>query len=133
MSNAGRSRQPEHGKRDPTVTKLCVHHQEDVILITPHGMLMGGGGTRAFALELRRSLEARPRAIIVDFTATGHIDSSTIGVLQATHRRGAERGVELLICNLNRRILRTITVVKLSGILHIFETRAQCLERVRRS
>ena len=133
MSDDGRSRLPERGKPGPTVTRLCVQHAGDVILVVPHGMLLGGGETRAFESELQRSLDARPRAVIVDFGATRHLDSRTIGVLQSMHRKAAERGVALLLCNLSTRVLHALAVVKLAEILQIFATRAQCLEAISRS
>lgn len=130
MSDSCPGGQPEPSQPGPTVTKLFVHHAGDVIVIEPHGMLFGGGETRALEAEMQRGLDARPRAIIVDFGATPHVDSRTVGVLQSMHRKAVERGIGLLFCNLNQRILHTLAVVKLTGILQIHTTRAQCLAAI---
>jgi anti-anti-sigma factor len=130
VSDSRPGRQPERSQPDPRVTELFVHHAGDVIVIEPHGMLFGGGETRALETAMQRSLDARPRAIILDLWATKHVDSRTIGVLLSMHRKAGERGIGLLLCNLNQRILHTLAVVKVTGILQIHTTRAQCLEAI---
>jgi anti-anti-sigma factor len=115
------------------VTKLYVHQGRDVAIVMPHGMLLGGGETSAFEKELARCLDSGTKAVIIDFAATYHLDSSTIGILQSANRRAVQRGIALLLCNVNDRILRSLAIVQLAKSLRIFDTCAACLESIERS
>jgi anti-sigma B factor antagonist len=68
--------------------------------------------------------------VIVDFTQTTFIDSTTLGVLVGGVKRLREKGGRLsIVCN-DRYITKILEITGLDGVFTIYPTRSEALERL---
>ena len=68
--------------------------------------------------------------VIVDFTGTTFIDSTTLGVLVGGVKRLREKGGRLSIVCSDRNITKIFEITGLDRVFTIYPTRAEALERL---
>ncbi|HUV47407.1 MAG TPA: STAS domain-containing protein [Actinomycetes bacterium] len=57
--------------------------------------------------------------LTVDASAVDSLDVAGLGVLVAAHRRARQRGVRLVICDPQPRVLRILAVTRLHRVLNL--------------
>ena len=57
--------------------------------------------------------------LTVDASSVESLDVAGLGVLVSAHRRARQRGVRLVICDPQPRVLRILAVTRLHRILHL--------------
>jgi anti-anti-sigma factor len=57
--------------------------------------------------------------LTIDASAVESLDVAGLGVLVSAHRRAKQRGVRLVICDPQPRVLRILAVTRLHRILHL--------------
>jgi len=82
--------------------------------------------------ELKQSvldaLEQGDRKFVIDFTSTGYIDSSGLGVLVSLSKKIREQGGELRLSSLNEDLRTLFELTKLDTLFRITDTKEQALE-----
>ena len=68
--------------------------------------------------------------VVVDFTGTTFIDSTTLGVLVGGVKRLREKGGRLSIVCSDRNITKIFEITGLDRVFTIYPTRAEALERL---
>ena len=63
--------------------------------------------------------------LTVDASAVISLDVAGLGVLVAAHRRARQRGVRLVICDPQPRVLRILAVTRLHRVLNLDRVAAQ--------
>jgi len=102
---------------------LHVERVGDVAVVEPSGMLKGGKETDDLENGLRKLINDQQGKIVLDLGKTTHMSSPAIGVLASIHTSAVNRGLRLHVCNIERRIDHTLTIVKLVRVLNVFNTR----------
>jgi anti-sigma B factor antagonist len=69
-------------------------------------------------------------SVVVDFTETTFIDSTTLGVLVSGVKRLREKGGTLSIVCSDRNITKIFEITGLDRVFTIYPTRAEALERL---
>ncbi len=99
-----------------------------VLVIRVEGQLIVGN--RGELKELvQRALDAGERKLLLDFGATGYIDSSGLGALVSISKKVREEGGELRLAGLNDDLRSLFELTKLDTLFAIAETPAQALAR----
>lgn len=106
---------------------LQVTTQDDIVIIAVDGPLIVGNRQELKQQVLDR-IEAGTRKVVVDFTGTGYIDSSGLGVLVSLAKRLRELGGDLRLAGLNEDLLTLFELTKLDSLFQIAPSRAQALE-----
>lgn len=73
-------------------------------------------------------LEKGERKFLVDFTNTGYIDSSGLGVLVSLSKKIREQGGELRLASLNEDLKTLFELTKLDSLFRIADSRDEGLE-----
>jgi anti-sigma B factor antagonist len=73
-------------------------------------------------------LEAGDRKFVIDFAATGYIDSSGLGVLVSLSKKIREQGGELRLSSLNEDLRTLFELTKLDTLFKITDTKEKALE-----
>ncbi|MDE3052651.1 MAG: STAS domain-containing protein [Gemmatimonadota bacterium] len=104
-----------------TITK-----QGDVSIVEIDGQLIVGN-RQELKQKMLEALEAGARKLLVDFTKTGYIDSSGLGVLVSLSKKIREQGGELRLAALNEDLRTLFELTKLDTLFQIADTREQAL------
>jgi anti-sigma B factor antagonist len=81
-----------------------------------------------FKEALRRAIDARPRRLVLDLTATTFVDSSSLGVLIGASKRLTRGDGTLVIACDNRTVLNTFTITGLTSLFTIVGSRDEALD-----
>ena len=73
-------------------------------------------------------LEKGERKFLIDFSQTGYIDSSGLGVLVSLSKKIREQGGELRLANLNDDLKTLFELTKLDTLFQISDTKERALE-----
>ena len=99
----------------------------DVTVVDVDGQLIVGN-RQELKQKVLDELERGDRQFLVDFSRTGYIDSSGLGVLVSLSKKIREHGGELRLANLNEDLKTLFELTKLDTLFQISETREQALD-----
>jgi anti-sigma B factor antagonist len=103
-----------------------VTQQGEVTVISVEGQLIVGN-RQELKQKVLEELENGARKFLVDFSNTGYIDSSGLGVLVSLSKKIREQGGELRLANLNDDLRTLFELTKLDTLFHISDSRDEAL------
>ena len=99
----------------------------DVVVVEVDGQLIVGN-RQELKQKILDELEKGERKFLVDFSQTGYIDSSGLGVLVSLSKKIREQGGELRLADLNDDLKMLFELTKLDTLFQISDTRERALE-----
>jgi anti-sigma B factor antagonist len=106
---------------------FTVGKQDGVTVVDVEGQLIVGNRQELKAKVLEE-LEGGERKFVVDFSRTGYIDSSGLGVLVSLSKKIREQGGELRLSSLNEDLRTLFELTKLDTLFRIADSREDALE-----
>jgi len=106
---------------------FAIHKEGDVCVVSVEGQLIVGN-RQELKQKVLDEIERGDRKFLVDFSQTGYIDSSGLGVLVSLSKKIREHGGELRLTNLNEDLKTLFELTKLDTLFQIAETRERALE-----
>ena len=103
-----------------------VRKQNEVTVIDVEGQLIVGN-RQELKQKVMEELERGARKFLIDFSSTGYIDSSGLGVLVSLSKKIREQGGELRLANLNEDLRTLFELTKLDTLFHIASNREEAL------
>jgi anti-sigma B factor antagonist len=103
-----------------------VKKQDDITIIDVEGQLIVGN-RQELKQKVLEELERGARKFMIDFSSTGYIDSSGLGVLVSLSKKIREQGGELRLANLNEDLRTLFELTKLDTLFHIASDRGEAL------
>jgi anti-sigma B factor antagonist len=97
-----------------------------VLVLTVDGQLIVGN-RQELKQKIIDALESGERKFLIDFTNTGYIDSSGLGVLVSLSRKIREGDGELRIAGLNEDLRTLFELTKLDSLFNIADSPASAL------
>ena len=104
-----------------------VSRNDDVTLVDVEGQLIVGN-RQELKQKVLEHLENGDRKFVIDFSNTGYIDSSGLGVLVSLSKKIREQGGELRLSSLNEDLRTLFELTKLDTLFRIADTRDEALE-----
>jgi anti-sigma B factor antagonist len=99
----------------------------NVVVVEVEGQLIVGN-RQELKQKVLDELEKGERKFLVDFSQTGYIDSSGLGVLVSLSKKIREQGGELRLADLNDDLKMLFELTKLDTLFQISDTRERALE-----
>lgn len=99
---------------------------KDVVVVDVEGQLIVGN-RQELKQKILEALEAGGRKFLIDFTHTGYIDSSGLGVLVSLSKKIRDEGGELKLAGLNEDLRTLFELTKLDTLFAISNTAADAL------
>lgn len=99
----------------------------DVLVIDVEGQLIVGN-RQELKQKVLEELDGGERKFVVDFSDTGYIDSSGLGVLVSLSKKIREQGGELRLSSLNEDLRTLFELTKLDTLFKIADTRDEALQ-----
>ncbi len=106
---------------------FAIKKQGDVCIVDVEGQLIVGN-RQELKQKVLDELEGGARRFLIDFSNTGYIDSSGLGVLVSLSKKIREQGGELRLANLNEDLRTLFELTKLDTLFQIADTRQRALE-----
>ena len=103
-----------------------VSGEGDVTVVDVDGQLIVGN-RQELRQKVLDELEKGGRKFLVDFTETGYIDSSGLGVLVSLSKKISEMGGELRVSTLNEDLRILFGLTKLDTLFQIADSRQEGL------
>jgi anti-sigma B factor antagonist len=103
-----------------------VNRFNDVTVIDVEGQLIVGN-RQELKQRVLQELESGGRKFLIDFSQTGYIDSSGLGVLVSLSKKIREQGGELRLANLNEDLRTLFELTKLDTLFQISRSREEAL------
>ncbi|TVP75511.1 MAG: anti-sigma factor antagonist [Gemmatimonadales bacterium] len=104
-----------------------VNREGDVVVVDVDGQLIVGN-RQELKQRVLDEVEEGERKFLVDFSRTGYIDSSGLGVLVSLSKKIREQGGELRLASLNEDLRTLFELTKLDTLFRISDTREEGLE-----
>lgn len=98
----------------------------DVVIVDVDGQLIVGN-RQELKQKVLDALEAGDRKFLIDFTRTGYIDSSGLGVLVSLSKKIRDEGGELRLAGLNEDLRTLFELTKLDTLFAISDTANEAL------
>jgi anti-sigma B factor antagonist len=97
-----------------------------VVVVTVDGQLIVGN-RQELKQQVIDALDGGARKFVVDFTRTGYIDSSGLGVLVSLSKKIREHGGDLRLAGLNEDLQTLFELTKLDTLFAITRTTQEAL------
>ncbi|MEP7344295.1 MAG: STAS domain-containing protein [Gemmatimonadaceae bacterium] len=101
---------------------FAIKKQGDICIVDVEGQLIVGN-RQELKQKVLDEVERGDRKFLVDFTHTGYIDSSGLGVLVSLSKKIRELGGELRLAGLNEDLQTLFELTKLDTLFRISDTR----------
>ncbi|MCG6989507.1 MAG: STAS domain-containing protein [Gemmatimonadetes bacterium] len=98
-----------------------------ITLVEVEGQLIVGN-RQELKQKVLEHLEGGERKFVIDFSDTGYIDSSGLGVLVSLSKKIREQGGELRLSSLNEDLRTLFELTKLDTLFRIADTKEEALE-----
>ncbi len=98
----------------------------DVLVIEVEGQLIVGN-RQELKQKVLDALEAGSKKFLIDFTRTGYIDSSGLGVLVSLSKKIRDEGGDLRLAGLNEDLRTLFELTKLDTLFAITDSAAEAL------
>jgi anti-sigma B factor antagonist len=99
---------------------------KDVVVVDVEGQLIVGN-RQELKQSILDALEAGDRKFLIDFTRTGYIDSSGLGVLVSLSKKIRDEGGDLRLAGLNEDLRTLFELTKLDTLFAISNTASEAL------
>src|SRR3954462_2865552 len=106
---------------------FTIKKESDVIVVDVEGQLIVGN-RQELKQKVLDELERGEKKFLIDFSQTGYIDSSGLGVLVSLSKKIREQGGELRLANRNDDLKTLFELTKLDTLFQIADTRERALE-----
>jgi len=97
-----------------------------VVVVGVDGQLIVGN-RQELKQKVLDAIDGGARKFVIDFTRTGYIDSSGLGVLVSLSKKIREQGVELRLAGLNEDLQTLFELTKLDTLFSITKTPEEAL------
>jgi anti-sigma B factor antagonist len=108
---------------------FAVSRDRGVLIISVEGQLIVAN-RQELKQKALEALEAGDTKFVIDFTETGYIDSSGLGVLVSVSKKIREAGGELRLSGLNEDLRMLFELTKLDTLFKISESKEEAVSSV---
>src|SRR5207302_8849057 len=105
---------------------FSIKKQGDVVVVDVEGQLIVGN-RQELKQKVLDELEKGEKKFLIDFSQTGYIDSSGLGVLVSLSKKIREQGGALRLANFNEDLQTLFELTELDSLFAIAKTPAEAL------
>ncbi len=112
---------------------LDVRKQDDVFVLTPQGMLLGGKETDELQEKIKELDGAGNEKLVINLGRTTFMSSMGMAVLFRAHASYVKRGARVKICSMDKKIKQLFVLVRLTLVYgdDVHETQEEALASFR--
>ncbi|MCA9739109.1 MAG: STAS domain-containing protein [Gemmatimonadota bacterium] len=106
---------------------FTVSREGEITVVDVEGQLIVGN-RQELKQRVLEELEKGEKTFVIDFSNTGYIDSSGLGVLVSLSKKIREQGGELRLAGLNEDLRTLFELTKLDTLFVIADSRSEALQ-----
>jgi anti-sigma B factor antagonist len=110
---------------------LNIRRLDDVAILDLSGRITIGEGTLILRSQIRKLLDAGQGKFLVNLADVDYIDSSGLGELVTTFTTVRNKGGQLKLLNLTRRVRDLLQITKLLTVFEAFDNETEALKTLR--
>ncbi len=110
---------------------LTTRRLDDVAILDLSGRITIGEGTLIVRSQIEKLLEAGQRKFLLNLADVDYIDSSGLGELVTSFTTVRNRGGELKLLNLTRRVRDLLQITKLLTVFEAFDSETEALKTLK--
>jgi anti-sigma B factor antagonist len=100
--------------------KVSIRHVEGITILDLSGRITLGEGGVTLRDAIQEALKTDTKKLILDLSGVNYMDSSGVGELTAAYTSAKNKGCELKLLNLTKRIDDLMQITKLATIFDIY-------------
>lgn len=108
--------------------KINFYTKDDVVVLEPIGKLLPGPDAWRLDQKLYALLGREQKKVIIDLGRTIHIGSSALSILLHHHRTFREKGGNLKLANLTKKVQEIIAITRLTLVFEVFDSLEAALD-----
>ena len=101
--------------------KLNTRESKDVVVIDVGGRLTMGEASAAIREEIRDEMEHGVKKVLLNLAEVSYIDSAGLGELTAAYTTVKNRGGQLKLLNLTKRVHDLMQITKLYTVFDVYD------------
>ena len=110
---------------------LSARRLDDVVILDLSGRITIGEGTLILRDQIQKLLDAGQSKFLLDLADVDYIDSSGLGELVTSFTTVRNRGGQLKLLNLTRRVRDLLQITKLLTVFETFDSETEALKTLR--
>ena len=107
--------------------KIGNRDEGSVTIIEPKGKITIGEGDLILRDEITKLLSAEKKKLVLDLGGVSYMDSAGVGELVSVYTSVKNRGGELKLSNLTKKIKDLLTITQLMTIFETYEATAEAI------
>ena len=97
-------------------------------LIEIRGSLLSDEEVAGMRRAIAEFVDRRWRRLLIDFSETKYLNSTSVGVLVGAHTTYAKREWQLKLCSMNKHVHVIFAITNLMKIFSVYDTRDEALK-----
>lgn len=102
--------------------KYKLKQEDDIVMVTLSGNVMGGPGFEPFHNEIKEQIAAGSRKFLFDFGGVKWINSTGVGIMVTIHLSVKAGEGSMAICRPNERVQGTYMISQVNQVFDTFDT-----------
>lgn len=107
--------------------KINIRHMEGVTVLEVSGRIVLGDGGVTFRDSFQDALETGAKKLVVDLGGVNYMDSSGLGELTNAYTSARDRGCDVKLARLTRKLDNLMQITKLATIFDIYRDEAEAV------
>lgn len=108
--------------------KVNIRHVKGITFLEINGRITLGEGGITLRNAIQDALDAGTKKLVVDLSSVNYMDSSGLGELTTAYTSSRDKGCELKLLGLTKRINDLMQITKLATLFDVYGTEQQALE-----
>jgi anti-sigma B factor antagonist len=118
---------PAEGKFDSMSLKITIRESPQATILDLNGRITLGEGLGDLRDSIREALTGERKHILLNLAEVGYIDSSGLGQLIGSYATVTDRGGQLKLINLQKRVTDILQITKLLTVFETYPSEAAAL------
>jgi anti-sigma B factor antagonist len=107
--------------------KITIHQKEGATVLEANGRITLGEGGVTLRDAIQDALQTGTKKLVLDMGGVSYMDSSGVGELTAAYTSARNKGCEVKLLHLTRRMDDLMQITKLATIFDIYSDEQQAL------
>jgi anti-sigma B factor antagonist len=112
--------------------KIDTHTTDGIVILECSGRIVFGDETAALREQVKNTVAAGTKQIVINLGAISYIDSGGLGTLVEVNTTARHGGASIKLANLTRRVGDLLQVTKLLTVFDVYDSEEKAVQAFRK-